>query len=83
MASVSEELLWSSVAELLVGSVAEQELAGISLLEDVAELEELAGTLPPVTVIVPFLLAFVFAPVVVTVNLYALASAVLATVPEM
>ena len=56
---------------------------GVTLLLDFAE-ELDAGAVPfPVTVIVPLFEAFVVAPVVVTVNLYAPGAAVAETVPEM
>ena len=56
---------------------------GVTLLLDFAE-ELDAGAVPfPVTVMVPLFEAFVVAPVVVTVNLYAPGAAVAETVPEM
>ena len=56
---------------------------GVTLLLDFAE-ELDAGAVPfPVTVMVPLFEAFVVAPVVVTVNLYAPGATVAETVPEM
>ena len=63
--------------------LAEELDAGTTLLLDFAE-ELDAGAVPfPVTVMVPLFEAFVVAPVVVTVNLYAPGAAVAETVPEM
>ena len=79
------------ISEELDGSATSLELDNFSLLEDFAS-EELEATLLldfgsvlplPVTVIVPLLDAFLEAPVVVTVNLYAPGATVEATVPEM
>jgi hypothetical protein len=68
-------------------------VASLLLLDPIAPLQdddedltlELdAGAVPfPVTVIVPLFEAFVVAPVVVTVNLYAPGATVAKTVPEM
>ena len=77
----------STALELLDSSVGSASAllldCGVTLLLDFAE-ELDAGAVPfPVTVIVPLFEAFVVAPVVVTVNLYAPGAAVVETVPEM
>ena len=73
----------SASALLLDTSVSLSLDCGVTLLLDFAE-ELDAGAVPfPVTVMVPLFEAFVVAPVVVTVNLYAPGATVAETVPEM
>ena len=78
-----EEL--GATAEELVGLALLDDATGVALLELVlaALLEETAGAVPPVTVIVPLFVAVVLPPVVVTVNLYAPEVAFAGAVPEM
>ena len=74
----------ASEASLLLDTSVSLSLdCGVTLLLDFAE-ELDAGAVPfPVTVIVPLFEAFVVAPVVVTVYLYAPGATLDATVPEM
>ena len=74
----------ASEASLLLDTLVSLSLdCGVTLLLDFAE-ELDAGAVPfPVTVMVPFFEAFVVAPIVVTVNLYAPGATVAETVPEM
>ena len=74
----------ASEASLLLDTSVSLSLdCGVTLLLDFAE-ELDAGAVPfPVTVMVPLFEAFVVAPVVVTVNLYAPGATVAETVPEM
>jgi hypothetical protein len=73
-----------SASALLLDALVSLSLdCGVTLLLDFAE-ELDAGAVPfPVTVMVPLFEAFVVAPVVVTVNLYAPGATLDTTVPEM
>ena len=83
----------ASESSLLLDVTSAGSVASLLLLDPIAPLQdddedltlELdAGAVPfPVTVIVPLFEAFVVAPVVVTVNLYAPGATVAETVPEM
>ena len=83
----------ASESSLLLDVTSAGSVASLLLLDPIAPLQdddedltlELdAGAVPfPVTVMVPLFEAFVVAPVVVTVNLYAPGAAVAETVPEM